>query len=252
MRWFIAIGLVAAGIVVGSVVGGLVRRGLNRPGASDARRQLADPAGSVALSIILAISLLAALGVADPESLNELPKGLISFMPKGLIAGLMMLFGSAIATLAASAAGSALIKATGSPQRHITRLVKSVLMGAFTILAVSQLGVNTRIVDMVSGGIIFSVALAAALLAGLGGRNTAAEVAAGRYLRRIVQPGDHVSSSSASGVVGRLHGVTVELEADAADPSNANSPADDGMVTIVHVPNSVLLQERLTIRRKRN
>lgn len=249
MRWFIAVGLVAAGIVLGSVVGGLVRRALNRPDASDARKQLADPAGSVALSVVLALSLVAALGVADPESLNELPKGIVSFLPKALIAGLMMLFGSAIATLAASAAGSALIKATGSPQRHLTRLVKSVLMGAFTILAVSQLGVNTRIVDMVSGGIIFSVALSAALLAGLGGRATAAEVAAGRYLRRIIKPGDHVASVHAAGVISRMHGVTVELESDSPE---AGSAQDDAMITIVHVPNTMLLNDRLTIRRKRS
>ena len=62
----------------------------------------------------------------------------------------------------------------------------------------------------------------------------ASEIAAGRYLHRIVRPGDTVSGDGFGGVVRAVWGATVELDVDGV---------------IVHVPNSKLLAGNLTIER---
>ena len=149
VRWLIAAGIAVAGIVIGSLCGAQVRRILGASTRTDRQRALADPAGSITLSVTFAAFLVAALGVGDRESLRTLPTSLIRFMPKLLIALLIFLVGNAVATLAANALGTSLIKATGQPQPQLVRLTRTLLAAAFAILAVSQLGVNTRIVDMV-------------------------------------------------------------------------------------------------------
>ena len=264
VRWLIAAGLAVAGIVVGSLAGAQVRRLLGGPSRTERQRALADPAGSITLSAVLAGFLIAALGVGDRDSLQSLPTSLVRFMPKLLIALLIFLVGSAVATLVANAVGTSLIKATGQPQPQLVRVTRALLAAAFAILAVSQLGVNTRIVDMVVAALVFGIALTAALLAGLGGRVVAGELAAGRYLRRILRPGDRIRTgelgepSDAMQVIGevrRLHSASVEvaLPADAADAADGAGPADATgarmTVTIVHVPNSALLARVLRIDR---
>lgn len=258
VRWLIAAGIAIAGIAVGSICGSQVRRVLGAPTRPERQRALADPAGSITLSVVLAAFLVAALGVGDRESLRTLPTSLIRFMPKLLIALLIFLVGSAVSTLVANALGTSLIKATGKPQPQLVRLTRSLLAAAFAILAVSQLGVNTRIVDMVVAALVFGASLTMALLAGLGGRVVAGELAAGRYLRRILQPGDRIRSGDdghdllIDGEVRRLHSASVEILERSASP---DAPADaaagaPNTVTIVHVPNTALLARVLRIQRR--
>lgn len=258
VRWLIAAGIAVAGIVIGSLCGAQVRRILGASTRTDRQRALADPAGSITLSVTFAAFLVAALGVGDRESLRTLPTSLIRFMPKLLIALLIFLVGKAVATLAAL--GTSLIKATGQPQPQLVRLTRTLLAAAFAILAVSQLGVNTRIVDMVVAALVFGTALTLALLAGLGGRVVAGELAAGRYLRRILRPGDRIRSGEAGndvhvfGEVRRLHGATVEIaqtRSTTGEDFQASDPAaSTTFITIVHVPNSALLARTLRIERE--
>lgn len=243
MRWLIAVGIVVGGVVIAGIVAKLARRLLDNPKRPAAQRTLAEPVGSVAFALVLAGFLVAALGVGDKESLRTLPHSLVAFLPKLLVALVILLVGSAMATLAANALGAAIIKATGSPQPAMTRVVRSLLVAVFAILAVSQLGVNTHVVDTLVAGMVFGTAAAMALLVGLGGRTIAADLAAGRYLRRIVRVGDRIEVESASpelrGVVRKIHGATVELDVD-----------EPGSTEIIrHVPSTALLRDVLRIER---
>ena len=60
------------------------------------------------------------------------------------------------------------------------------------LLALGQLGVNTQLLTLTFAAVLLCLASAMAMLIGLGGGSVAREVAAGRYLRRILSEGDHV------------------------------------------------------------
>ena len=243
VRWLIATAVVVGGVIVAGVIAKLARRLVDNPKRPPAQRALADPVGSVAFALVLAGFLVAALGVGDKESLKTLPHSLVAFLPKLLVALVIILVGSAMATLAANAVGAAIINATGSPQPAMTRVVRSLLVAVFAILAVSQLGVNTRVVDTLVAGMVFGTAASMALLVGLGGRSIAADLAAGRYLRRIVRPGDRIEVESGGpelrGVVRKIHGATVELGVESAESADV----------VRHVPSHALLREVLRIER---
>jgi Mechanosensitive ion channel len=235
MRWLIALGVLIGAIVVATVVSGFVRRLLDKPGADERRRQLAEPASRLLYSLLLAAGLVGALGVASPENLKPLPGNIIAFLPKLIIAMLLMILGGTVATMTANAVGTSLTKSTGKPQPALTRVVRSAVMAVITILAVSQLGVNTTVIDTIVTATVFGIAAALVLLIGLGGRNVANEVASGRYVRKLIRVGDRISCGEITGTVTAVHGVTTELE--------------DGTGAVLHVPHAQLLSGALRIDR---
>jgi hypothetical protein len=216
MRWLIALAVVIAGVLIASFVSARVRVVLSKPSRPEKIRELSEPLASVVFPIIFGGFVIVALGIGDPESLATLPKSIVAFVPKLLIAVLFILGGGAVATLASNTVGAAVLKATGSPQPQIARLVRTVVSGIFTLLAVGQIGIDTKIVDLITMGVIGSISIAIALLTGLGGRDTAAEVAAGRFLAKIVRKGDRIQTDSLPAfpqplLVHKLHGAMIEV-----------------------------------------
>jgi hypothetical protein len=245
MRWLIALGVVVAGVLVGSFVSARVRSILSKPSRSEKIRDLAEPLASIVFPIVFGGFVIVALGIGDPDSLATLPKSIVAFVPKLLIAVLFVLGGGAVATLASNTVGAAVLKATGSPQPQIARLVRTIVSGIFTLLAVGQIGIDTKIVDMITMGVIGSISLAVALLTGLGGRATAGEVAAGRFLAKIVRKGDLIQTDAMSDfsqplLVHKLHGAMIEIAL----------PDEPG--TKLFIPNTQLIASPLRVVRDPN
>jgi hypothetical protein len=242
MRWLIALGVVIAGVLVASFVSARVRSILSKPSRSDKIRDLAEPLASIVFPIVLGGFVIVALGIGDPESLATLPKSVVAFVPKLLIAVLFVLGGGAVATLASNTVGAAVLKATGSPQPQIARLVRTVVSGIFTLLAIGQIGIDTKIVDLITMGVVGSISLAVALLTGFGGRATAGEVAAGRFLSKIVRKGDLIHTEAVPEcpqpmLVQKLHGSMVEI-------ALPNEPG-----TKLYIPNTHLVASPLRVVR---
>jgi hypothetical protein len=243
MRWLIALGVVVVGVLVGSFVSARVRSVLSKPSRPEKLRELAEPIASIVFPVVFGGFVIVALGIGDPESLASLPKSIVAFVPKLLIAVLFVLGGGAVATLASNAVGAAVLKATGSPQPQIARLVRTVVSGIFTLLAIGQIGIETKIVDLITMGVIGSISLSVALLTGLGGRRTAAEIGAGRFLAKIVTKGDHIQSDALAAfteplLVHKLHGAMIEV----ALPAEPN--------VRLFVPNTHLTESPLRVIRE--
>lgn len=263
MNWLIACAVIVAAVVIGAGVSAQIRRFLSRPSGPEGVRSFAEPAGTLAFTAVLTAGLIAALGQIAPNSLDSLPEDVIAFIPKLLTAMLFLLVGNAATTLVTTAIGSSLLKASGKPQHQITRLVRGVLLGVFAVLSVSQLGVNTKIVDTIVSAVAFGTAGAVALLTAVGGRYLAEQIAAGRYLRRILRPGDLIRGDLIpTGIVQSLHGGSVLMTPsnigtgnggdDGSDGSNGSNGSDGNTAlttTFLHIPNATLLGTILEVTR---
>lgn len=228
MNHWISAGIaIVAGFMLGSIGGRIVRKTLADPARPEALRQIASAAASFVFAILVAAGLLVGVGILSPKSLETMPKSLISYFPKVLVAGLTLLIGNVAATLASLAVRSSLLRATGEAKPGVVRIVKAVILSAAAILAVGQLGVNTTIVNLAVAALLFSIGATATLLIGLGGLDVARNVAAGRYVRRILPVGCEVESAAVIGTVRAVHPATVEIA------------QEDGVV--VHVPHSQVL-----------
>ncbi|MBO0878611.1 MAG: hypothetical protein J2P19_35070, partial [Pseudonocardia sp.] len=193
---------VLGGILVGTVAGGLARRAILR---NQKRRDMAAPAAAVVFWVALAIGIAVGAGLLAPGALRPLPGRFLAYLPNILVAGLMLIAGYAAASLTAAILSGGLARATGRTRRQAALGLRTVIMIAVALLALNQLGVDTTLLTIAAAALLFGTATALALLIGLGGRDLAREIAAGRYLRRILKPGDHVEAHSLDGRVVTLH-----------------------------------------------
>ena len=97
------------------------------------------------------------------------------------------------------------------------------------VLALRQLGIDTAVLHILIGAVVFALALAFALLVGLGGRELGRELAFGRYLHRFLRVGDHLEVGDIAGEIVALHPASVEVR------------QDDG--SSVHITNSMVFSE---------
>lgn len=228
-----AIAVGVGGIVAASILSPIVRRLLSGERRPEAVREVAPAAASFVFWALVALGLIFAIGMTSPETLEPIPSRLVAYFPKVLTAGVLLLLGNVAATLIALAIDRAMLRATGQPRPQVTRIVRASVLALTAILAVSQLGINTTIVNLLVAALVFSLGASSALLVGLGGRDVARHLAAGRYLRRVIHEGDSVTSNGVTGVVRAMHPVSIEVEVEGG--------------VRVHLPNAQVIEEAVRV-----
>ena len=214
IRAVIAVAAIILSVVIGSVGAGLLRRRLEGHNRRESLRQVAPAAASFVLWSCVAFGLLIAVSMASPGTLDPMPAKLVAYFPRAVVAGAFVLVGNVAAQLVGIAAGQAALKSTGRANPGLVRGIRTGVLSIGIMMAVSQLGINTTLVNLMAAGVVFGLAASTALLIGLGGRDVATQVAAGRYLRRVLHPGESLSAAGVSGRILAVHPATVELELD--------------------------------------
>ena len=244
-RWIFAAGAISGGVLLGALAGWMTRRFLDSESRPAEVRQIAKPVASFIFWFLTGLGIVIGVGAVSPESLAPLPGQILSYLPRVLVAGLTLIGGYALSSLVAIAVSRSLSRASGGRHLQIRRVVQYSLMGAAIVLALNQLGVDTTILTLAIAALLFTAGTAIALLIGLGGRDVAREVAAGRYIRRILESGDAVSTGDLQGVVFDLHPASLEVETEASarlqipysqlltcgfqyEPAEAKSAASEG------------------------
>jgi Mechanosensitive ion channel len=231
--WIGAGASVAGGFVVGALLASATRRVLRAPGRRPEFRELSGPTATFLFWLAVATGVVVAVTTVEPQTIEDVPADLLAYVPRVFAAGLILLAGRAIAVVCAGATGRAVARALGRPSGPVAAVVRLGVNLAAVVLALSQLGVDTTVLVVLAAGLSVSFGLAFALLVGLGGKDVAREIAAGRYLRRFVSPGSTLRSSGVSGSVVALHPLTIEVL------------TDDGRR--LHVPHTRLLGDVLEV-----
>ena len=241
-----ALAVLVVGLLVATVVARLVRRGLRRLGADEMaeRRGVHDAlqlaglgrslsgviAGAVRW-ILYAVVAFAVFAVLGPLFLTDPLNRAVLFLPNLLVAAVLLL------------AGVVLGSAVGVPlERSATQMNLAVPVGAiaqvvvvsvFAISAAAQIGVSTNIITGLVAILLGGAVITLALAFGLGGRDAARAVSAGRYVRDTLHVGQVIE---VAGHEGRIR--TIELTATVLDRA-------DGVA--VRVPNGMLLDRVVVI-----
>ena len=223
----IALACIVAGVVIGSVVAPLVKRLLSRPSMHEALRGSASVGAGFVFWLFVSAGALFAVGQTSPETLSPMPSQILTYFPRVIVAGVFVIVGKVIGSVVALTVGRAAMRVTGQRQVLVERLLRSGVLMLFVLMAVGQLGIDTTIVNLLLTGVIFAVCLSAALLVGLGGRDVARQIAAGRYLRGILAPGMLVRIDGQEGTIEALRPATLALL------------AGDG--SVFHIPNADVL-----------
>ncbi|QEY31925.1 hypothetical protein EVJ50_06390 [Synechococcus sp. RSCCF101] len=196
---FTAAVILGAGVVIGRFIGQLVTRLLSGIGfdrvvqwlgvveaadaaaaapaaaengsAATSRRTPSEIIGVLALGAVVLFAAVAASNVLDLPALTEIISGLLLLFGQILSGLLVFAVGLYLANLAAQ-----LIRSSGTHQAQLLAQIARVAILTFSgAMALQQIGVATTIVTLAFGLTLGSIAVAAAVAFGLGGREVAGE-----------------------------------------------------------------------------
>ena len=234
--WIYAAGAIVVGLLSGVVGAALVRRIIlndrrDRPEALDAARATA----TFLFLFFTSVGVIVAIGFTNPDTLEPIPAEVLRKSPRILAAGLILIAGRAIAFAIGGMVNSAFEGSSPRIRAQVASAGRTLVYVIAIVLALSQLGVETTILSLIVAAVVFALAGAFALLVGLGGREPGGELAAGRYLHRLVRVGDDVTIDELSGRIVALHPASVEIAtADGVSVHVPNTRLTTGEVRVDH------------------
>lgn len=213
-RWILAVIALASGFLIGEIAGRIIRASLSRDERSAEIREMARPVSRFVFWISAAAGFLIAVASTSRHAFDQIPERTGALLPNALLAGLILIGGYAVAIAGSAAVAQSTVRASGTRHRTLERAVRFATFGAACVLALSQMGVETRLLSLALAVAVGVPALTVGLLTALGSRGVAEEIAAGRALRGHVKVGYRLECADAAGRVVHLHPVSVELETD--------------------------------------
>jgi small-conductance mechanosensitive channel len=241
-----AIALLLIGLLLTRLLTRLLRRGLQATnldrlaerGGVTTVLQTSGLGGSLAALIARAVRIFltivvvfAALSLLGLQFLSVSLNQAILALPKIFIAAALVLAGAVVA---------------GAARHHTERvtyqldfpvptgqIVQIAILGVFGILAAEEIGISTSILLVVIAVLLAAVSGTFTLAFGLGSREVARALSAGRYLRHDYSVGQEIAFGDIRGRITRIHSTSTLLDA--------------GEGRAIRVPNHVLIDSVVTI-----
>lgn len=212
--WFYAAVAAASGVLLGVLLAALARKVLGSPNRRAAVRAIANPTAVFLFWIAVAAGLVVALSATSPETLKPVPADILGWLPRALVAGLLILAGYAGGAVLASALGSAARRATAQSAAGLEKVIRWGVLSAAVVLALGNLGIQTTALQILVAGLVFTIGLSASLVAGLGGREVAANVAAARLFRTDIEVGKHIRFGDVAGTIVKIRPASLLVQSD--------------------------------------
>jgi small-conductance mechanosensitive channel len=242
-----AVALLVVGLLLARLAGRLTTRFLTRAGLDElgtrwgvdqtlARARLSPSltrlAGSAVRITVSVVVIFAALTLLGLEPLSQSLNEAVLFLPNVLVALTLMLAGVVLAGLARER-GDRLTYQMDFPV-PLGQLAQVSTLAIAGIMALAQLGVSAGILFTVIAILLAAAAGTFALAFGLGGREVAKALNAGRFVRSAFEVGQTIS-------VGDVRGEIIAIEPEATVVGTAEGS--------VRVPNHMLIESVVTVHR---
>lgn len=201
---------------------------LERSGLGRSLAALIARAVRVGLAILVIVAALSLLGL---QFLSPALNQAILALPRLFIAALLVLAGAVVAGAARERADRLTYQlALPVPLGQIAQIA---ILAIFGIIAAAEIGISTFVLVIVIGVLLAAVAGTFTLAFGLGSREVASALSAGRYLRHDYRVGQEIAFGGVRGRISRIHSTSTTLDA--------------GEGRSIRIPNHLLLAEVVTI-----
>ena len=202
---------------------------LERAGLGRSLAHVVGVALRVGLTLVVVFAALSLLGL---QFLSESLNAAVLFLPKLLAAAALLLAGIVLGALVRERLERAAFQMDlPVPLGQIAQIA---VVAIFAITAAAQIAVSTAILMVLIGILLAAAAGTVALAFGLGGREVAREISAGRYLRDTYTPGERIRIGEVEGEIVGVETAMTVLRTEAGDT--------------VRVPNNTLLGSIVTVR----
>jgi small-conductance mechanosensitive channel len=241
-----ALALLVIGLLAARLIGALVRRALTRARLDELagrwhvddtleraglRTSLAGLCGRVVRIVLSVVVVFAALTLLGLEPLSQSLNEAVLFLPRLIVALVLVLAGILLSGLVRERVDRFTYQMDFPVP--LGQLAQIATLAIFAIMAAVQIGVSAGVLIIVIAIILAGVAATFAIAFGLGGREVARALNAGRFVRGAYDVGQTIE-------VGDLRGRIVAIEPD------ATVLGTDGGRRI-RVPNHMLLESVVTI-----
>jgi small-conductance mechanosensitive channel len=241
-----ALVLLIVGLLVARILARLLRRLLERLGVDDLAERwgvapVLERAGlgrslskllativRLGVTIVVCFAALSLLGLQFlSQSLNEA----LLFLPNVIAAAALVLAGVVLGALAREKVDR-LAWQMDLPV-PLGAIAQVAVVAVFAVTAAAQIAVSTAILMVLIGVLLTAATATFALAFGLGGREVARELSAGRYVRTSYEPGQRIGVDGVSGEIVSIEPAVTVIRTGAGDR--------------VHVPNATLLSSIVTV-----
>jgi small-conductance mechanosensitive channel len=205
---------------------------LARIGLERSLSRVAEVAVRVALTIVVVLAALSLLGL---EQLNDAVNEAVLYLPRVLAALALILTGAVLGSLARQRVERTAYQM--DLRGPLAPAAQWFVIGVFAILALAQLGIPTAILTVLAAVAAAGVALTAALAFGLGGRELARDVSAGRYVGSAFSVGQEITIRGHRGEIVAIEGASTVLGTE-----NGAS---------VRIPNHLFLESDVLVHSRR-
>jgi small-conductance mechanosensitive channel len=132
--------------------------------------------GEIIRWAIIFIFLVPASEVLGLPQLSNLINGLVDYIPNVIVAVVVVMVGAIVADILGELVGST-SHAIGASTANVLSVIAKYSVIVFAIMiALSELGIASRIIETIITGIVVMFALAGGLAFGLGGKDTATDI----------------------------------------------------------------------------
>jgi small-conductance mechanosensitive channel len=241
-----ALVLLLIGLLLTRLLGWFVRRALDAAGldrladrggvtpvlqASGLGGSLAGLIARVVRIFLTIVVIFAALSLLGLQFLSASLNQAILALPRVLLAAILVLAGAVLAGAARQRADR-LTYQLDFPV-PLGQIAQVAVLSIFVIIAAAEVGISTTLLIVLIGVLLAAVSGTFSLAFGLGSRDVARALSAGRYLRHDYSVGQEIAFGDVRGRITRIHSTSTMLE------------TQEG--TAIRVPNSVLLDTVVTI-----
>ena len=207
----------------GGVVAPLRRAGM--------RREVSWLVGRVVRAVLLVVAVFTALSLLGLAALSGALNEVLLFIPRLLLAAVLVLAGVVLAELLRNRVDRLTDQLDLS--LPLGQLVGLAVIAVFTLTTAAQIGVPTGTLTLLVAIVVATVAATVAIAFGLGGRDAARALSAGRYVRTAFAVGQTITVGDVRGEIVALEQTAVLVRTDAA--------------TTVRVPNHRLLDAVVSV-----
>lgn len=173
--------------------------------------------GFVVFWAAILTGVASALNVLGLSSLENTTSQLANFLGKSLLALVLLIAGTMAAGWLADLVASESERAGLRGSNIFRRVVFITVISVASLLAASQLGVDTSLIIALAIVILGTIGLAAALAVGQGLVLLSGNVAASRYVQDGLQEGDEISVNGVEGTVEELGYASVTIRSENGD-----------------------------------
>ena len=241
-----ALALLLIGLLIARLIGYLLRRSLEaagldrlseragiarvlgRSGLGESLSGLIARAIRIGVAIVVIFAAVSLLGLQFlSQSLNQA----VVALPRLFIAGLLILAGVVLAGAGRERTDRLTYQMDFPvPLGQVTQIA---VLATFGIIAAAEIGISTLLLVVLIGVLLAAIAGTFTISFGLGSREVARSLSAGRYLRHDYQVGQEIAFGDIRGRISRIHSTSTVLDAGGGQS--------------IRVPNHLLMDQIVTI-----